>query len=115
LILASVLAVLGPLLGQIHGLKTTNGEAIASEFSSIFLLWFQQMSCCCYLIGFGCLRPLGPKVANVSRETILPQATNKGFVVLVALIGGWTIQAKCRFSAQPIGLRDFDFELSNFP
>ncbi len=31
----------------------------------------------------------------------------KGVVVLVALIGGWTIQVKCRFSAQPIGLRAF--------
>jgi len=55
-----------------------------------------------------------PQIANVSRETILPQATNKGFVVLVALIVGWRIPPKCRFSAQPIGVRAFEFELSDF-
>ena len=36
------------------------------------------------------------------------------FSVLVALIGEWTIQPKCRFSAQPIGLQRFYFALSFF-
>jgi len=57
-----------------------------------------------YRHGFG-LRL--PKIANVSRETILPQSENKACLqpvsVLVALLGGWTIQPDRLFSAQPIG------------
>jgi len=49
------------------------------------------------------------KIANVSRETFLPQSTNKARLqrvsVLVALLVGWTIQADRLFSAQPIGRR----------
>ena len=30
---------------------------------------------------------------------------------MVALLGGWTIQPKCRFSAQPIDFRGFYFAL----
>jgi len=47
------------------------------------------------------------KIANVSRETFLPQSTNKarlqGVSVFCALIVGCKIQADLPFSAQPIG------------
>jgi len=59
------------------------------------------------------------KIAIVSRETIWPQRENKNenqreklarrqpVSVLLALIGGWTIQPDRLFSAQPIGRSGF--------
>ena len=55
-------------------------------------------------------------LTNVSRETFLALIflLFPAFSVLVALIGGWTIQPKCRFFSQPIGIRGFYFALSFF-
>ena len=57
---------------------------------------------------------------NVSRETFFAPIFLRFsvFSVLVALLGGWIIQRKCRFSAQPIDFQGFDFSpcvFSSFP
>ena len=53
---------------------------------------------------------------NVSRETFsaLIFLLFSVFSVLAALLGGDKIQPKCRFSAQPIWMWEFDFAVSFF-
>ena len=57
---------------------------------------------------------------NVSRETFSAPIFLRFSVisVLAALLGGWTIQPECPFSAQPIDFHGFDFApcvFSSFP
>ena len=97
-------------------------ESVAQRFATVHFperfsicLEMQPHDSCGYTVSckFYC-RFSAPRLGLFHVKQFCLKLQIKVVSVLVALVGGWTIQAKCRFSAQPIGLRGFEFEFSDF-